>query len=137
MVVRDQVRELVLSVWPGPGGIGDHTPLLEGSGLDGASLRTLAGLVEQRFVVDVHDDEVGLESFGSVARLAAFVERKLAVLQTCRFEPVAVRVRGEDAQSGDGARCDEAPSGGGTLGELAPVSGEVGEGKREGIESAA
>jgi hypothetical protein len=125
MEVRDQVRELVLSVWPGPGGLGDHSPLLEGGGLDGAALRTLAELLEHRFVVDVHDDEVGLESFGSIARLSAFIERKLAVLQTCRFDPVAAN-----------AWREEAPASGADP-EAMPRSGEVGEEKRGGIESAA
>ncbi len=88
MMIRDMVRWLVLSVWAGPGGVNDDTQLLDG-GMDATGLQTLVSLVQEQFVVDVDDDEVGPESFGSITRLSSFVERKLAEPQTSRFGEVA------------------------------------------------
>ncbi|EYF07909.1 hypothetical protein [Chondromyces apiculatus] len=82
--VQDQVRELVRSVWSGHLGLSDDAPLLEG-GVNAVDLRTLANLVEEQFIIDVHEDEIDDTHFGSIARLAAYVNAKLAALQTCRI----------------------------------------------------
>ncbi|WP_050432738.1 hypothetical protein [Chondromyces crocatus] len=77
------MRNLVLSVWTGPGGLSDEAPLLAG-GVDAADLRTLATLVEEQFIIDVHEEEIDATHFGTVTRLAHFVNAKLTQLQTCR-----------------------------------------------------
>lgn len=115
------MRALVLSVWAGPGGVSDETSLLEGEarGVDEIGLRVLAALIEERFVIDVEDGELDAERFGTVARIVAYVEGKLASTDTCRLGAGALWRR-----------------------EVPPVSGEVeiGEwrgGGSDGTESAA
>lgn len=98
MTVRDMVRWLVLSVWSGPGGVNDDTKLLE-SGMDEAGVKTLVNLVQQQFVVDVEEEEVGPDSFGSITRLSSFVEKKLAEPQTSRFGAMAHWLEPEEPQA--------------------------------------
>ena len=97
------MRDLVLSVWAGPGGLSDETSLLDGehAGVDEAGLRTLATLVEESFVIDVHDEDIGPDRFGTISRLATYVEGKLAALETCRLGAGALWAREEPPVSGE------------------------------------
>lgn len=93
----------------------DETALLDGEacGIDELGLRLLAALLEEHFVIDVEESELDAERFGTVARIVAYVEGKLAETNTCRLGAGAVWGK-------------EAP----------PVSGEVEVGS-DGTESAA
>lgn len=121
------MRELVLSVWAGPGGVSDETALLDGEarGVDELGLRVLATLLEERFVIDVEEGELDAERFGTVARIVAYVEGKLAVTDTCRLGAGALRQR--DAPPVSGAL---------EIGEWTGGGGEGGGGS-DGTESAA
>jgi len=106
MTVRDMVRWLVLSVWAGAGGVNDDTQLFDG-GMDAAGLRTLIKLLRDQFVVDVDDDEVSPESFGSIAQIASFVESKLAAPQTSRFGSAAVWQQAAPMLAGNDRELDD------------------------------
>jgi acyl carrier protein len=56
-----------------------HTALLGAvPEFDSIAVVTVLGMVEERFDIDIMDDEVDTDAFESIGALADFVERKLA-----------------------------------------------------------
>ena len=45
--------------------------------IDSLGMLRLIGFLEQHFAIDIGDGDVGEENFGTLARLAAFVDRKV------------------------------------------------------------
>lgn len=54
-------------------------PLIENHVLDSLGLFTLVSFVEEQFGVEVGDEELVPENFGTLGSITAFIERKLSV----------------------------------------------------------
>jgi acyl carrier protein len=52
----------------------DDLPLVENYVLDSLDMLSLVSLIEREFVVPVRDEDVVLENFGTIARIAAYVD---------------------------------------------------------------
>ncbi len=60
-------------------GFGDADSLIEAGIVDSTGVMEVVTFLEESFVIDVADDELVADNLDSVERLAAFVQRKLAV----------------------------------------------------------
>ena len=58
--------------------LGPEEPLFSSGTLDSLGTLRLITFLEERFGLQIGDGEVGDENFGTLARLVAFVDRKLA-----------------------------------------------------------
>jgi acyl carrier protein len=61
----------------GAEGVTDDTSLLDGGFIDSTSVLEIVGHLEEQYGISVKDDELVPENFGTIARLAAYLERKL------------------------------------------------------------
>jgi acyl carrier protein len=82
MSTRDTVRRListtVTSEGP-PGGLTDDYPLIEGHVIDSLDMLKLIPLLEEEFGVEVDDEELVPDNFGTITAIASFIEAKRAV----------------------------------------------------------
>jgi len=78
--VRGRIRGFVLSNYyvPAADAIADETSLFEGGYVDSTGVLELIVFIEGTFGVTVADAETVPENLDSIARIAAFVERKRA-----------------------------------------------------------
>jgi len=78
--VRGRIREFVMSNYyiPAADAIGDETSLFEGGYVDSTGVLELIVFIESAFRVTVDDAETVPENLDSIARIAAFVDRKRA-----------------------------------------------------------
>ena len=56
--------------------IGDDTPLLESGIVDSLGVLDVVAFLEKSFMIQLSDDELTPENFGTVKSMASFVERK-------------------------------------------------------------
>jgi acyl carrier protein len=89
-VLRDYISETCLA--PGDTGLEDDEPLLTNGILDSLGIMRLAAFIEETFGVNVPDDALVPEHFGSVRRVAALIERLEASDQALPRCPVVVGV---------------------------------------------
>jgi len=61
-----------------PAALSDDDSLLDAGIIDSTGVLDLIGFIEQQFGITVSDDELVPENLDSIARLAAFVERRQA-----------------------------------------------------------
>ncbi len=61
--------------------LGDDDPLLEHGVIDSTGLLEVIAFIEQNYGIRLEDDEIVPENLGSIANIAAFVERKGGVLR--------------------------------------------------------
>jgi len=79
-LVPDEVRSFVLANFlPGDPAesLRDDDLLLEGGVIDSGSVMTLILFLEDRFGIEVLDEELFAENFATVGRIAAFVTSKI------------------------------------------------------------
>jgi acyl carrier protein len=78
--IRGQVREFVLSNFYVPAGdvLADEASLFDGGYVDSTGVLELIAFVESQFGITVADAETVPENLDSIARVAAFIERKRA-----------------------------------------------------------
>ena len=76
--IRGRLREFVLSNYyvPTSDAISDETSLFEGGYVDSTGVLELIVFIESAFGVTVADAETVPENLDSIARIAAFIERK-------------------------------------------------------------
>ena len=81
MEPKDQVRTFILSNFyvADPASVGDETSLLQESIVDSTGVLEIISFIEMTFGVAVEDSEMLPENLDSIARIAAFVERKKAL----------------------------------------------------------
>lgn len=75
----DAIREFIVSQLHWAGRMEDLTldyPLIENHVVDSLGLFTLLAFLEQRFGIDVGDEEVVPENFGTIRAIARLVEEK-------------------------------------------------------------
>jgi len=76
-VTTDRIRALITDSFelaPEWSELPDDLPLVESSVLDSLDMLTLVSLIESEFGVPVRDEDVVLENFGTIGRIAAFVD---------------------------------------------------------------
>lgn len=74
----DTIRNFITSNFYAAGnGLRDDTSLLDEGIIDSTGVLEILGFVEQEFGIKVADEEIVPEHFDGVARIAAFVERKV------------------------------------------------------------
>lgn len=75
--VRERLQHVILNelAAPASGALDPDLPLFE-SLLDSTSVLALVSRIEEIFSLDIQDSEVVPANFSTLARLAAFVERK-------------------------------------------------------------
>ena len=77
--MREQIRSFLGENFPFDSAlVGDEDSLMDSGILDSIAVLVLVTWLEESFGIKVHDDEVLPENLDSVARLAAFIERKQA-----------------------------------------------------------
>lgn len=72
-----EVRQLIVDNFEIPAEseeLPDDLPLVENYVLDSLDMLTLVSLIESKFVVPIPDEDVHLENFGTIARIAAYVD---------------------------------------------------------------
>lgn len=75
----DRVRKLIIDnfeIPPEHGDLPDDLPFVESHLLDSLDMLSLVSLVEAEFNVPVRDEDVVLDNFGTVGRIAAYVDRR-------------------------------------------------------------
>jgi acyl carrier protein len=71
--IRDYIKdELLIS----DGALNDDTPLWGGV-IDSVGLMQLITFIEERFAIEVDDEELTSTHFGTIANIAALVDRKV------------------------------------------------------------
>jgi len=78
-VTIDRVRKLIIDnfeIPPEHGDLPDDLPFVESHLLDSLDMLSLVSLVEAEFNVPVRDEDVVLDNFGTVGRIAAYVDRR-------------------------------------------------------------
>ena len=80
MSIREDIRAFLMSVFYAPVGLGDEASLLDEGILDAPGLLELIAFVEEHCAVHVDAADVHPENFGSIARICAYVERRLGEL---------------------------------------------------------
>jgi acyl carrier protein len=81
MAVNDRIREFIqkeLLLDARGTEVNDDTPLMEEALIDSIGVFSLAAFVEKEFGVEIHDQDMVPEHFGSVRSLARLVEAKRA-----------------------------------------------------------
>jgi len=76
-MTTQEVRQLILDNFEIPAEweeLPDDLPLVENYVLDSLDMLTLVSLVETRFGVPIPDEDVHLENFGTIARVASYVD---------------------------------------------------------------
>jgi acyl carrier protein len=74
--VETTIRDFLLGDldWPGdPDTLGSDTPLLEGDALDSVGIYELVTFLEERYGIEIHDEDVVPEHFGTIGSVAALV----------------------------------------------------------------
>src|SRR5581483_2744374 len=89
-VLRDYIYQTCLA--PGDAGLGDEEHLLANGILDSLGILRLVAFIEETFGVNVPDEALVPENFGTVRRVAALVERLETADHANRECPVAVGV---------------------------------------------
>jgi len=77
--INDQIREFItreLMLDQQQAAIDDETPLMEEAVIDSLGVFKLAAFLEQQFGIEIHDNEMVPEHFGSVSSLSRLVESK-------------------------------------------------------------
>jgi acyl carrier protein len=80
-MTTDRIRRLIVDnfeIPPDFGELPDDLPFVESHLLDSLDMLSLVGLVEAEFDLPVRDEDVVLENFGSIERIAAYVDRSNA-----------------------------------------------------------
>ena len=81
-MTTETIRTLILQnfdLGPEWGELPDDLPLIENYVLDSLDLLSLVSLIETKLDVPVRDEDVVLENFGTIARIAAYVDGRRAV----------------------------------------------------------
>lgn len=76
-----EIRRFLLATFPPAGANGrltDQTPLLSGGIIDSIGIMSVILFLEQRFEVEIVDDDLDPANFDSIDQIVAFVERKRA-----------------------------------------------------------
>ena len=77
----DRVRKLItdnFEIPPEHSDLPEDLPFVESHLLDSLDMLSLVSLVEAEFDVPVRDEDVLLDNFGTVGRIAAYVDRRSA-----------------------------------------------------------
>jgi acyl carrier protein len=84
MDFRETVRRFILGNFFVPEGsaLADTDPLLEHGVVDSTGVLEVIRFIEDSYGVKLDDDEIVPENLGSIANIAAFVERKGGVLRS-------------------------------------------------------
>jgi len=79
MTTEDTIRDLIAGDldWHGPREeLTADLPLLEGQVLDSLDMLRLVSLLEERLGVTVRDEDLVLANFGSIEKIAAYVDAR-------------------------------------------------------------
>jgi len=76
--LREQIRGFILEKYPRAreDGLTDRSPPLESGLIDSLGILDLVGFLEERFAIQVTDEELVPENFQTVGQLAVFVAQK-------------------------------------------------------------
>jgi acyl carrier protein len=77
LTTQEDVRALIVDNFEIPAEwetLPDDLPLVENYVLDSLDMLTLVSLVERDFAVQIPEEDVVLENFGTIERIAAYVE---------------------------------------------------------------
>lgn len=77
--VESQIHRFILDElrWPGDASeLGRDTPVLEGDVIDSMGIYELSTFLEQEYGIEILDEEVVPENFGSIEALARLVDAK-------------------------------------------------------------
>ena len=80
-MTTETIRTLILQnfdLGPEWSDLPDDLPLVENYVLDSLDLLSLVSLLETKLDVSVRDEDVVLENFGTIARIAAYVDARRA-----------------------------------------------------------
>src|SRR5205085_228552 len=114
LATRQAIHDFVVSTFLFDNGdVAEDASLLGEGIMDSTGVLELILFVEETFAISVADDEILPENFDSIARIAAYVERKggpglaaagaVAVAGRLSTRAAAARVRGEPAAPATGA----------------------------------
>lgn len=81
MTTQEEVRRLIVDNFEIPAEweeLPDDLPLVENYVLDSLDMLTLVSLVETKFAVPIAEEDVVLENFGTIERVAAYVDARRA-----------------------------------------------------------
>lgn len=81
MTTHDRIRELIATElqYNGPrSSLTDDYPLIENQVIDSLDMLKLVSLLEEQFDVDVDDEDLVPDNFGTVGDIARFVDSKRA-----------------------------------------------------------
>jgi len=91
MTIQQVLRQFITENFyvSDPAELADETPLVTSGVVDSTGMLELVAFIEAEFGLRVGDEETTPENLGTIGRIAAFVERKLAAADRLRVVPVA------------------------------------------------
>jgi D-alanine--poly(phosphoribitol) ligase subunit 2 len=75
-VIRRKVRELAKALGRDPGGLTDDQILPETGLLDSAAILELILWVESEFHLDIDQDDLSLDNFGTIRRMSDYIDAR-------------------------------------------------------------
>ena len=79
MDTRERIRSLIVDDlrWQGsPNDLTDDLPLIDSHTLDSLDMLRLVSLIEEKLGVEVRDEDLVSQNFGSIEKIAAFVDSR-------------------------------------------------------------
>jgi hypothetical protein len=86
MTICESVREFVVKAFHAPEDLSDDASLFEAGLIGWNALSDMIAWLEESYVLQVEDRDIKPENFESIAKIAAFVDRKLGELETTRTQ---------------------------------------------------
>ncbi len=96
MQIEDKIREFIVKnlYYAEDNPIGDEDSFLETGVVDSMGVMELVAFVQSEFGVEVAQNEIVVENFDSIRKLANFVRRKLRVKEPATLPPEAEQLTG-------------------------------------------
>jgi acyl carrier protein len=83
MTTEQKIRQFIVEElnWDGtPDELGDDYPLLDGGAVDSLGIFQIISWLESDFAVDIQDEDIVPENFGTINDIASFIASKRASL---------------------------------------------------------
>lgn len=84
MTICEMIRDYVLGALEAPASLSDDASLFEGGFLGPEGLAQMITFLEESYILEIPESDVRPENFESIAKIAVYVDRKLADLDTSR-----------------------------------------------------
>ena len=94
MTITDELRRYLREAFHGPEGLGGDVSLIDAGIIDSRGMLELIAFIEQRYGFVVGDRDIQPDNFGTLARVAAYVQRMID-----RGAPAGQKLRSDEQRA--------------------------------------